>query len=239
MPKPAPMPAQISDQIVTGRASVQVLHSAWLTEIWLRSSFFRAWRRLSVCRAETYLGALLTRLALLHSGPQGTGRSQDLELFFWPSNQRFGIIPDLAARSRCYREIVKRLARPPRRPNKFAPGLETLHYGGAELPVQLVQGSNGRSPSGSRSAGRLRKIFRNTLRRADSSYCRAVGYQRVEHRIEWVRRHPATLCPRRCGSNHWRPARTAKSPKPRPPQRFSTPTVGLRVSSLQNPRFRT
>jgi hypothetical protein len=45
---------------------------------------------------------------------------------FWPSNQRFGIAPDLTARSRCSREIVKRLARPPRRPNEFAPGLETL-----------------------------------------------------------------------------------------------------------------
>ena len=48
------------------------------------------------------------------------------------------------------------------------------------------ESSNGHSPTRRRPAGRLRKIFRNTLRRADSSYCRAAGSQRARHRIERV-----------------------------------------------------
>jgi len=96
-------------------------------------------------------------------------------------------------------------------------------FGGAEL-------SQGVSSSGGRVQG---SILVNPV----SGLRRESGHQRFGIRSGQTERHPAPpRKPARDDSNHWRLARTAKSPKPQPPRRLVAQVSGLPSLKLHQPK---
>src|SRR5579862_5275634 len=103
------------------------------------------------------------------------------------------------------------------------PGQERRMFGGAEL-------SQGVSSSGGRVQG---SILVNPV----SGLRRESGHQRFGIRSGQTERHPAPpRKPARDDSNHWRLARTAKSPKPQPPRRLVAQVSGLPSLKLHQPK---